>query len=252
MDRGEAFHRAICERPEDDTVRLIYADYLDEQEDDLPRAWAEFIRVQVELKRIETPVFRKLTGEDPSTIPDPLVQHHAALRKREDRLFDTVRNIAIRLRAGRPVFQFPRMPAWDRGFPDTLTESVSVWMTHGPELVTHVPLTTLWLGNLRPDPEPDRGSPTQFGFHCADRTRFNSLGMPGRIRRDWFDLLPPDLHQYPDPSLGRWYATQDAANRAVGFAALNWARKQAGMPLLGWPGARRMHEKNDPETAETV
>lgn len=43
-----AFLRTICERPEDDGARLVYADYLESQ--GYPDAWrGEFIRVQIEL-----------------------------------------------------------------------------------------------------------------------------------------------------------------------------------------------------------
>ena len=44
----EPFLRAICENPEDDTVRLVYADWLDENGD---ADRAEFIRVHCELAR---------------------------------------------------------------------------------------------------------------------------------------------------------------------------------------------------------
>jgi uncharacterized protein (TIGR02996 family) len=44
----EAFLREICERPDDDAPRLIYADWLDENGES---ARAEFIRVQVEQAR---------------------------------------------------------------------------------------------------------------------------------------------------------------------------------------------------------
>jgi uncharacterized protein (TIGR02996 family) len=52
MCDDDAFLRAIIERPDDDLPRLIYADYLDERGD--PRG--EFIRLQVELSRRDTPV----------------------------------------------------------------------------------------------------------------------------------------------------------------------------------------------------
>jgi uncharacterized protein (TIGR02996 family) len=45
----DALLRAICENPDDDAPRLIYADWLDEHGD--PRQ-AEFVRVQVELARL--------------------------------------------------------------------------------------------------------------------------------------------------------------------------------------------------------
>ena len=48
MTPDDAFLHDIIESPEDDTSRLIYADYLDERGD--PRG--EFIRVQIELARL--------------------------------------------------------------------------------------------------------------------------------------------------------------------------------------------------------
>jgi uncharacterized protein (TIGR02996 family) len=49
MSDRDALLRAICENPDDDAPRLIYADWLDEHGDPLQ---AEFIRVQVELARV--------------------------------------------------------------------------------------------------------------------------------------------------------------------------------------------------------
>jgi uncharacterized protein (TIGR02996 family) len=44
---GAALLRAICDNPEDDTPRLVYADWLDEQGGESDIARAEFIRLQV-------------------------------------------------------------------------------------------------------------------------------------------------------------------------------------------------------------
>ena len=48
---AEAFLRAICEEPDEDAHRLVYADWLDEH--DQPER-AEFIRVQCALAKIDT------------------------------------------------------------------------------------------------------------------------------------------------------------------------------------------------------
>jgi uncharacterized protein (TIGR02996 family) len=58
MNQEDAFLRAICENPDDDTPRLVYADWLEEHGD---TARAEFIRVQIELERKE--------ADDPATAP---------------------------------------------------------------------------------------------------------------------------------------------------------------------------------------
>src|SRR4051812_32622743 len=49
MTDGEALFRAICEQPDEDTPRLVYADWLEEGGD--PDR-AEFIRLQCELARL--------------------------------------------------------------------------------------------------------------------------------------------------------------------------------------------------------
>jgi uncharacterized protein (TIGR02996 family) len=50
MTDRDAFLRAICENPDDDTPRLVYADWLDEH-GEVKRA--EFIRVSCELEQVE-------------------------------------------------------------------------------------------------------------------------------------------------------------------------------------------------------
>jgi uncharacterized protein (TIGR02996 family) len=50
-DTERAFLRAICEQPDEDTPRLVFADYLDEQGGEVNALWAELIRVQVPLAR---------------------------------------------------------------------------------------------------------------------------------------------------------------------------------------------------------
>ena len=49
---NEAFLSAIRQAPEDDGLRLVYADWLEEHGDESDRARAEFIRAQVDLERL--------------------------------------------------------------------------------------------------------------------------------------------------------------------------------------------------------
>ena len=56
MTDAPAFFRAIEANPDDDTPRLVYADWLDENAaSDADRARAEFVRVQCELARDPEP-----------------------------------------------------------------------------------------------------------------------------------------------------------------------------------------------------
>lgn len=52
IDDRAAFMRTICENPHDDTPRLIFADWLEEQGDLESLARAEFIRAQIEISRL--------------------------------------------------------------------------------------------------------------------------------------------------------------------------------------------------------
>src|SRR5262245_24225920 len=52
MTEREALLRAVCENPDDDLPRLVFADWLDENGDEAARAWAEFIRLQCRAARL--------------------------------------------------------------------------------------------------------------------------------------------------------------------------------------------------------
>jgi uncharacterized protein (TIGR02996 family) len=52
MTERDALLRAVCENPEDDTPRLVFADWLQENGNESDRARAEFIRLQVASERL--------------------------------------------------------------------------------------------------------------------------------------------------------------------------------------------------------
>jgi uncharacterized protein (TIGR02996 family) len=60
MNQEQAFLRAICDNPDDDAVRLIFADWLDEHGEP---GWAEFIRLQIEQARLPEWDHRRLECE---------------------------------------------------------------------------------------------------------------------------------------------------------------------------------------------
>ena len=49
MSERDAFLQAVCEHPEDDAPRLVFADWLEEHGDP---ARADFIRTQIELAKL--------------------------------------------------------------------------------------------------------------------------------------------------------------------------------------------------------
>src|SRR5262245_56449896 len=105
MASEQSFLEAISADPDDDAVRLIFADWLEEQGDRARNARGEFIRVQLELER--------LPDDDPRR-PDlirrerALLAHHravwlGALAQRLERC-DFVRGLPERICCDAAVF----------------------------------------------------------------------------------------------------------------------------------------------------
>ncbi len=74
-----AFLASIIETPSDDTPRLIYADWLEEQSDPALNARGEFIRVQVELAQSILLSKKELKAE---TFPGQAALHHQGAPRR--------------------------------------------------------------------------------------------------------------------------------------------------------------------------
>jgi uncharacterized protein (TIGR02996 family) len=108
MTRDDAFLQAVIADPDDDGLRLAYADYLDERGD--PRG--EFIRVQVALER--------MPEEDP---------RRAALKVREREL----RNAHWREWVG-PLQGLVGPPRFRRGFIEAITIPARAFLAHADAL----------------------------------------------------------------------------------------------------------------------
>jgi uncharacterized protein (TIGR02996 family) len=111
MSHDDAFMQAILENPDDDTPRLIYADWLDDHEDP---ARAEFIRLQCRIN--------DLPFED-SSLPDLLGRESQLLNDHVDQWLGDIR---------------PKLRRWTfhRGFLEELVLSVE----------TYLALWTHWYG----------------------------------------------------------------------------------------------------------
>jgi uncharacterized protein (TIGR02996 family) len=114
MTYEAAFLQAICEAPDDDGLRLIFADWLEEHDD--PRG--EFIRLQCALAR--------LTGDDPRQAP---------LRRRERELLARHENEW----AG-PLAD--RVAGWEfrRGFVEKVVLTPGAFLDAGAELFRLAPV----------------------------------------------------------------------------------------------------------------
>jgi uncharacterized protein (TIGR02996 family) len=126
MARDEAFLQAIIENPDDDTSRLVYADWLDEQGQ--PDR-AEFIRLQVRLSG------GAVRGAD-------------RLRRRERKLL-----LAHEKEWAAPLHGMVRRAGFRRGFPERVTLTGEDFLAHAGTLFRLAPVRHLIfteVGNLLP------------------------------------------------------------------------------------------------------
>lgn len=146
-----AFLSAIASSPDDDTARLVYADFLDEQGNTGDAARAEFIRVQM-----------RLAGLD-DTHPD-----RPALEDRENELLRAhehgwVGPISAQLARGLRRWRF------ERGFLDTVQISTRTLSASGAALFKAHPVSKVRLTEL--DSAPGRSLETLAGRPWWSRVR---------------------------------------------------------------------------------
>jgi uncharacterized protein (TIGR02996 family) len=122
MSDEDALLAAIAEHPDEDTPRLVYADWL--QEHDQPIR-AEFIRVQIEIARKQ------------ETLPRVLLNRHVDLFKRQQELLDNHRDELLGQLAKLPV---DVTRDFSRGFLSQIVLSVDAFLEHAPLIATTKPL----------------------------------------------------------------------------------------------------------------
>ena len=120
MSEEEALLAAIAAHPEEDTPRLVYADWLDEHGQPLR---AEFIRVQVEVSRVET-------------LPRIDINRHVDLYRRQHDLLENHRGELLE------PLSLPReaLVEFERGFPCEVTFTVRTFLRNQLRLADVRPL----------------------------------------------------------------------------------------------------------------
>ncbi len=114
MTHEDAFLQAICEAPDDDTPRLVYADYLDERAD--PRGG--FIRVQVALATLP---------EGDERREDLEARERALLEQHEEEWLGPVRGLVQRW-------------TFRRGFLEAVGLGAEQFLTHAAALCSQAPV----------------------------------------------------------------------------------------------------------------
>ncbi len=127
----------ICEHPDDDAPRLIYADWLDDNGDS---ARAEFIRVQCRIAALD----RELESDDDCEEPTcPGCAERRPLRQRELELQGSGRRWWSDYGPGDKI----TVLEWRRGFVHRLACTCAAWLEHGPAIVRQQPVQRVELSD---------------------------------------------------------------------------------------------------------
>lgn len=238
--------RAVCESPHEDAVRLILADWLDDN--DQPTL-AEFIRVQMDLADLPATTWFSGLEVCLHTQGRKLCYRCAALRAREAELFTadwlpmldgSLREWWLSHRPDDATIYNPYSYLVRRGFVETVWCSLADWLAHGKAIVEAQPVSKVVLAGKTPHPESEGvyswnkcysdpiNTCTPEAGSCLPDTLLRLMEAQGGWIAGDDDPGPPC-----DPFI--YYPSRDAALSALSLSALNHARHAAALPPLA-PG----------------
>jgi uncharacterized protein (TIGR02996 family) len=248
---GGLLLRAILAEPDEDTPRLMYADWLEEKGGS---ARAEFVRVQCELAGLkEPPVGFKGCVRCKSGDPADECRYHA-LRRRERESwvgfgspyerswsFGLPPNWLALLDGETDRVAVPYMPSDGvavvrRGFVESVALPLAAFTGDAARaLFAAHPVTAVRLPDREPMPDGDEGTEEVWVSWLTCREPWASAD-ERRIPLAIAEHLP--LHDWPGRSPEyRWrYPTRGDALAALSAAAVDWARGLVGLTAL--PGRR--------------
>jgi uncharacterized protein (TIGR02996 family) len=192
---------AILDAPEEDTPRLIYADWLDEHGDP---ARAEFVRVQCALAGGCLSCHCDAPGATCRLCP--LRRRERELVKQHGWSWDHA------MHATGCFFAFPWPPPieYRRGFVESVTCTATDWLAHGPAVIACQPVTRVTLSDK---------VPIDFNRGVAWYRRYS-----GYSRSD----LPPELFAHlpgePEPIPYVWYPDEGEARSDLSAACIRYAK----------------------------
>jgi uncharacterized protein (TIGR02996 family) len=220
VKRHDGFVRAICADPEDDTARLVYADWLDENGEPLR---AEFIRLQCELDSTDpfAPGRRALCRREWD-----LIRKHGKQWIREDSIADVVDPESL--------WHHPPKTCFRRGFVDRAWfVSPDDFCRTAPVLFARAPVTGISLWSPYTVPQDRQQWFQNTGFAIAMR----ELGLQN------YPVHEPCGTEFPEPDEFRRMADSPEFTRLRSFAmnALYTDRRHLRI-LAASPAAANLRE----------
>jgi uncharacterized protein (TIGR02996 family) len=236
MTEHEAFVRAVCESPFDDTPRLIFADWLEERGD---YARSEFIRVQCEIAEIYLQVTDSRDNLNPPlgwSIPEETHSRMDLLRRRELELLEAHGSVwrwdfalavtqpvptdpGAAYRAGGLAMRLHKDARFRRGFVAHVTLDSQTFLAHARELALAAPLERITLADREPDYLVD-------GWVWYEGRRKFVKRRRTVIQTDVFRSMPGARRVFVK------HPTEQAAREVLSAGCVAYARKRAGLPAL--------------------
>lgn len=226
MSEGDYLLAAVLDRPEDDAVRLVYADWLEERGalDDADRA--EFVRVQIELDD-----FLPRGDGRCSCCGCPPGELHAgscrraALLMREEALLDAGPAALPNRLAWRWHVHPDISCEFRRGFVASVSLTLADFLEHAAALFKAHPVESVALSDKQPYASPLYEERGWFKHGWCDSE--NDLPATSHIGRRLFALLPDEGLATgglaPGPHF-KFYVTAEAARDALSAACVAFGR----------------------------
>jgi uncharacterized protein (TIGR02996 family) len=212
MTDRDAFLRAICDSPADDTARLVFADWLEEHGE---AARAEFIRVEVQIAN------RNPDGESDD-------RRRAALFARRAELFKAHGRAWLE-----PFLGCAKESGFERGFVAEVEATADMFLTHGERWATITPLTRVrFVGTL----VVAEGAAVEGCYRSEELFASPVLARLGTIDLESNRVTPDDMR--------RLAACPDLSRLRELVLAWNGLGSEGAGILAGMPQLRGLEELN--------
>lgn len=226
----QALYRDVIENPEEDTPRLLYADWLEDHASLSPgnEARAAFIRLAIKEFR------------EHGTAPYPEISTDSDWGSADSRIKDLLTGHGYEYcpTVDDPVSSLTSF-GWRRGFIGAMSAPWQFWLTDGHRLVENHPIEYAVIRNFTPHVGGHglfpQFNPVRIYFSDSSTDNFRNpytgtypnMTLP----RDLFCHLQKS-HPTRDPSSVRAYATIQDALKDISHVLLNHCRQKANLPPL--------------------
>jgi uncharacterized protein (TIGR02996 family) len=225
MGTGELLLRAILTNPADDTARLVYADWLQENEQGQRAA---VIRLGVEIGRVEMRCQKKGLALSHTGAVGPLFVPRCRCRPCSLARAEYRAELSLAESVGTDQWmEFAAIGAGcrrQRGFVSAIRLSLAAFMEHAKVLFSAHPFTAVTLTDRLPVMEFPHGEEPYFTWFHYDR----SIAVPSVFDHHW--AIPTEIGG--EGHYTRFHLDSQAADKWLSARCVAYGRSLAGLPPL--------------------